>query len=131
MTHDEIIRIRQAEIFNDVQEIRREIIQLMARVEILNALEKQRVAEHDMLQHVTERGLISGPANKKLDRIGLEDSVKRIFDQAGKPLRIGELLDELEKFGYIWSSYQTGYYRLRQTRLISETGARGYYNIIR
>lgn len=131
MTHDEIIRIRQAEIFNDVQEIRREIIQLMARVETLNALEKQRVAEHNMLQHVTERGLIGGPENKKLDRIGLEDSVKRIFDQAGKPLRIGELLDELEKFGYIWSSYQTGYYRLRQTRLISETGARGYYNIIR
>lgn len=129
MLYDEIIRTRQAEIFNQVQDLDREILQLTAAIEKAKATKEQRIAEHNMLQHISDRGLMEED-NKKVRRIDFEDALKRIFDQAGGPMAIREVIDRLEQFGYMWSNYQSAWYRLRSTKLLEPTGARGYYNII-
>lgn len=121
MIYDEVIRNRQAEIFNEITDIEK-------KMEKLRAVKEQRIAEYNMLQHISERGLMD--EGKKVARIDFEEAIKRIFNQAGRPLSVGELIGKLEEFGYIWSNYQAAWYRLRSSRLLEPTGERGYYNII-
>ena len=129
MLYDDLIQARQAEIFNEVQDIDAELLQLTARLEKLAALKERRIAEHNMLQNVKDRGLIAN--EHKSTRVDFETAIKRIFDKAGRPMAIGELINELETFGYIFSKYNTAYMRLKSLGVLESTGARGYYNLLR
>lgn len=128
-TYDEIIRTRQTEIFNEVNEIEEKINQHLAAIEKLRSTKEQRIAEYNMLQHIDDRGLMD--EGKKIARIDFETALKQIFEQSGKPMKVGDLIDRLEEFGYMWSNYQSAWYHIKNADLIQPTGARGYYNLIR
>lgn len=132
MLYEDIIRNRQAEIFNQVQDIDAEINQLKANINQLEHLKELRIMEHKMLQNVSDKGLVVEESNR-VSRVDLEDALKRIFQEAGRPLKISDLIEGLERYGYMYSKlkYQTAYARLRATRLLESTGAQGYYNLIR
>jgi len=130
-SHDELIQIRQNEIFNEVQDIDDHIRQLCAELEKLEALKKRRLAEYDLLQRVSDKGLVDNRG--QTTRLSLEAALKRIFDKAGRPLSIGELIGQLREFGYMYDSlpYHTAYSRIRALGILEPTGARGYYNLLR
>lgn len=128
-TYDELIHIRQNEIFNEIRDIEEEVLRLRTEIEKLEALKKRRLAEYDMLQHVNDKGLVDN--ERKVSRLDFEAALRRIFDKAGRPLAIGELIDRLEEFGYIYSNYHSAYNRLRSLGILEPTGARGYYNLLK
>lgn len=129
LTYDEIIRNRQAEIFGEIQDLDRDILQLTAAIEKAKSTKERRVAEYNMLQNINDRGLMD--EGKKVSRIDFEDAVKKIFEQAGRPMSISQLISQLETFGYLYSNYQSAWYRLRSTKMLEHTGARGYYNLLK
>jgi hypothetical protein len=84
-----------------------------------------------MLQNIQDRGLAIGD-NNKVSRIHIEDALKRIFDKVGRPMSVGEIFEQLESFGYIWSSYHTAYNKIvRDIGILESAGTRGYYQLIR
>lgn len=123
-TNEEIVQYRLNEIYNELMDLESEGEALKARLEKIEYLKKVRAAEYRMLQNVKDKGAIVAE-DGRVSRIFLEDALKKIFDKAGRPMKIADVIEEVEKFGVEWSRYQTAYYRL--TELLKPTGARGYY----
>lgn len=140
ITADEVIRSRQGEIFNRVQTIESELGKMeLQKVQL--ALEKERLLmEHDILDAHTDRGHLSVTTTTTTtvrmgtkDKLSFEDTAKKIFENAGRPLQIGEIIEQLEKFGYQWSTYQGAYgYITKCTSSIAKVPqCRGMYQFMR
>ena len=129
-SYDEIIHHRSNEIFNEVQDIDRELREIAARAERLTAKKEMLIEEHQMLQNIQDKGLIASPGSNKVSRMKLEDALKRIFDRVGRPMSVTEIFEALREFQYQWSTYHAGYQRLfREMDVLESTGARGYYQL--
>lgn len=131
VTTTEIIANRKKQIFNRSQEIRQRIYDLEAEKESLIREEAYLMAEHDMLERIDMKGLIVDTVKRTQDRVMIEDAVREIFDEYGRPVKIKELIDELEKYGFQWSTYANAYYRVKRLPYICETGAYGYVQFLR
>lgn len=132
MTRDTVIKARQAEIVNEVFEIESRMSELRDELERLAILKEQRMMEHQLLEEVGERSILGEHTpGRKSTRLSFEDTLIQIYDNAGRPLRIKELIGELERFGYQWSNYYTAYSYITSSHIVAPTGARGYYNVVR
>jgi regulator of replication initiation timing len=144
LTHDEVLQNRKNELFNEITEVDKEIMEYNQKIEQLKRRKALRIAEHHILTDVTDRGIVlkSKQLNDIIDesrptfainsrnRLHIEDVLKRIFENAGRPLSIGEIISELESFGYIWSDYYKAYSSIRNIGVL-ERISRGYYQFIR
>jgi hypothetical protein len=134
-TTSEILRNRKQQIFNRTQEINERIYALQMEMQELERERHMLLAEHEILERVDEKALIIDTnkqrETQRVSRVMLEDAVRMIFDEAGRPVRIGDLIDELEKYGYVWSKYQSAYARIKSLPFIEDTGARGYVQFVR
>jgi len=136
---DEIIRFRQQEIFNRVQEIEQEIRRLEAELNKLRNEKERLIAEHDLLDRFHDRsGIISVTTTTTVtrmtsrDRLTFEDVLKRIFEHAGRPMRMIEIIHELEKYGYKWSCYESAHsYISRLPHIEKIPQCRGFYQWVR
>lgn len=61
------------------------------------------------------------------DKILVQDALRKIFDEAGRPMHIQEIREGLAKFGFVWSSDKASYVYITQSGLVSHAGKRGYY----
>jgi hypothetical protein len=128
---DYVVRSRQAEIVKEVQSIEDEIRLAYQKIEELKQLRDLRIAEHDILDKADDRGIIIGLGQTtKRSSLAFEDCIKRIFDNAGKPLRMKELIEELEKFNYIWSNYANAYNHITKSGHVQAV-IRGYYQLVK
>ena len=59
-----------------------------------------------------------------------EDAVKEVLKQYGRPMKMGEIITELEHVGYKWSRYVSAYGFIRKLDCI-EKSYHGYYQIRR
>lgn len=123
-SNEEVVQYRLNEIYNELMDLENEAESLKAKLERNEYLRKVRSAEYRMLQNVKERGAIVAEGGR-ISRVQYEDVLKKIFDKTGRPMTIGELRDELERFGFDKGNYARDYQRL--TDILIYTGARGYY----
>lgn len=131
LSKDFVIRSRQAEIVNEVHTIEEEIRACHKRIEELTQKRDLRIAEHDLLDKVEDRGIIVDLGNtSKRSQMNFEDCMKRIFDNAGRPMKMSEIINELEKFNYIWSSYHSAYQRITGAGIV-QVITRGYYQLLK
>jgi|HigsolmetaAR203D_1030402.scaffolds.fasta_scaffold26759_2 hypothetical protein len=145
---DEVIRIRQAEIVADIdeidirlEEIARQIDALDRERGLLEEKRRRRLLEHDLWNRY-DRGIIvtqttveihGGNIGRKrtADRLPIEECLRRIFEAAGRPLAFSEIRERLEAFGYRWNRYISAHNYLTRKGLLEPTGKRGFYNLSR
>ena len=140
ITADDVIRDRQRAIFNRVQEIEHEKVRLQKQLEALD-LEKQKLMmEHDILDSYDHRNHISVTTITTIttvrmgskDKLTFEDTLRKVFDNAGRPLRMVEIINELKKFGYTWSRYESAHsYISRLPHVQKVPQCRGIYQWVR
>lgn len=131
LTRDEVIKARQSELINEVVEIEQRIVELTNELERLALLKEQRAMEYRLLEQLGERSCVDDLVNDRKSRVSFEDCLITLYERVGRPLRMREIIDEMEKFGYQWSNYWRAYSYIRSLDIVQSTGARGYYNIIR
>lgn len=133
LTRDEVIRTRQNELVNEVFTIEEKIKELSEEIERLTILKEQRMMEHQLLEEVGERSILeelSRTSGKKTNRLSFEDCLVQMYDKVGRPLRMKDLIAELEKFGYVWSDYHKAYAYITSTPIVKSAGVRGYYQVV-
>lgn len=131
LTRHDVIKARQSELINEVYGIEQRIQELAAEIDRLTTLKEQRMMEHQLLEEIGDRGIMGDVTKVKKDRMTFEDVMIKLHESAGRPLRIKEIIEGLEKFGYQWSNYYTAYNYITNSHIVQPTGARGYYNVIR
>lgn len=131
ITSNQIIEERKKQIHNELYDIAEEIQKHKAALERLEYLRTFRLAEFDMLDRHVDRGQFIAHSSRSTKRMHIEDAIRSIFDGAGKPLRIGDVIEQLERFGFLWSSYQSAYAAITNFDNVQFTGARGYYQYLR
>jgi hypothetical protein len=103
----------------------------------LAELEKKRefrIAEADMLDRVEDRSTIYDTKRRQgdaRDRLMFEDAIREIFETAGRPLRLKEIRENLEKYDYTWNNYQQARYHIVSLESIQSAGAFGFYQYLR
>lgn len=135
ITADEVIRSRQTAIFNRVQEIEHEQKRLDLQKQALEREKEALRMEHDILDAYDDRGHISVTTTttttvkmRSHDKITFEDTVKKIFDNVGRPMRVTEIIHELKTFGYQWSTYTSAHnYITRLAHIERVPQCRGTY----
>jgi alanyl-tRNA synthetase len=128
---DHVVKARQNEIINEVGEIEQEVKELQERIEKLQTKRQMRIAEYELLDRMQDRSLVfSSSKTGRVDRLTFEDCIKRIFDNKGRPMKISEILKELEKFNFVSSSYQSAYSQITKKGIV-EPVSRGYYQLVR
>lgn len=140
ITADQVIRRRQMEIFNRIQEIESELRQLDRQKKLLEDEKTSLLLEHDLWNEYEDRGSLSmttttTTTNIRMgskDRLVFEDVLKKIFDNVGRPMRVTELISALESFGYQWSSYSTAHAYITKTPILEKVPqTRGIYQLRR
>lgn len=129
--NDGIVEERKKQINNELIDISNEIQMHTAALERLEYLRNFRLAEYNMLDRHIDRGQLIESSPRSIKRMHIEDAIRAIFDGAGKPLRVGDVIERLEKFGFMWSSYQSAYAAITNFDNVQFAGARGYYQYIR
>lgn len=143
ITADDVISKRQTELMSEIMDIDDELKELEERVHSLKIKRDEKIMEYDLFCRMEERNEIRitttsttveirgrrGRLNQS-DKLSFEDVVKQIFDKAGRPMRISELIERLEKFGYKWSKYGSAFNYITTSHVVEKV-ARGYYQIIR
>lgn len=140
-TADQVIRERQKEIFNEVQEIEHELQRLERQRESLLARKERLMMEHEILESYHNRRELSVTTTTTTtktvrmgtpDRLTFEDTLKKIFDNTGRPMRMSEIIFELKKFGFSWSRYESAYsYIIRCPILEKVPQTRGIFQLRR
>lgn len=131
ITTQQIIEERQKELINEVQDLEQLIRNKQLELESLIQLRDRRIMEHDILDRVPRADMFSmreGEVTRS--RLTFEDCLKLIFEHAGRPVRMTELIDALETYNYKWSNYATAYNYITRTPHV-ENVARGYYQLRR
>lgn len=130
-SNNDIVEERKKQIHNELMDVEQSIQQCKATLEKLEYTRRFRLAEYEMLEKHVDRGQLIGHHSNQIKRMHIEDAIRSIFDKAGKPLKIGELIDQLELFGYMWSNYNSAYVAITTFDNVKFTGARGYYQYLR
>lgn len=140
LTADDVIRSRQAEIFNRVQEIENELQRLEKLKSSLELDKEKLMMEHEILDSYDHRDHLSVTTTtttttfkmRSSDKLTIEDTLRKIFDNAGRPMRMVEVIGELEKFGYQWSRYESAHsYISRLPHIEKVPQTRGMYQWVR
>lgn len=129
-TQQEVINERKKELFNEIQQIEVEL-------ERLKVLKERRHIEYKMLENIEDRSIIITTTEQRVevrkgvgDRLFVEDILREIFDNVGRPMKISEIIEMLKKYNKTWNSYHAAYQFVISTKMLEKTGKRGYYNII-
>lgn len=139
-TVNQIISNRKKEIFNKVQDMEQQKLELQLQIKELqsqiNGVQyniELLIAEANMLDAVTERGMLinteQSARKRGHDRITFEDAVKEIFREAGGPMKFEDVVAKLEKYGYTYTK-NTVYAKVRNTPFIESAGKHGYYQLL-
>lgn len=138
ITADDVIRARQTEIFNRVQSIEHELRRLEQQKKQLENEKERLMMEYKILDSYHDRGILSVTTTtttmrmETRDKIVIEDTIKKIFDNVGRPMRMAEIINELEKFGYKWSRYETAYSYLSKVPILEKVPqTRGIFQLRR
>lgn len=143
LTAQEVIKSRQSEIFNELSLMDVREKELIADLEALRMRRDQRRMEYDILGRVEERGMVrvttsttttveaTFERHRPADRLPFEDCLRLIMREAGRPVRVGELISELEKYSYRWNKYVSAHNYVTGCGLLESAGKRGYYQLIR
>jgi hypothetical protein len=136
----DVIKNRQAELINEIGEIDQLERELLQQLEALRHKRQLRMFEYDMLDRYDERNTVRITStstttveygrHKKADKLGFEDSLKLIMDNAGRPVQLCEIITELEKYGYRWNKYVTAQAYIANSDVV-ERVSRGFYQLIR
>lgn len=124
-----IIEERKKQIINELQDVNQTISELRTQLARLENVRQFRESEYEMLDRTVDRGMIiSSQRDNSTSRLLLEDAIKSIFKQhEHEVLKIGDLIDQLEGYGYRWSNYYTSINRLRSIKSLVKSNRRGYY----
>jgi hypothetical protein len=127
ITANEIIKHRKNNNFNRTQQIHQRLHELELEEQELRHELELIIAENDMLDHMEGRGIIINThrVGHKPDHLMFEDAVREIFENAGRPIRVKDLISELAKYGYTWSTIQKARYDISNSDLI-EKASWGY-----
>lgn len=100
-TNDDIIKMRKNELFTEIQNIDAQLQEMAEATERLMQLKELRYAEHMMLSRIEDKGYIVDVKTSKEARVDIEEAVKRIFDDYGRPIALHELIKKLKEYGFI------------------------------
>lgn len=142
LTATQIINERKNEIINEVQDIEAEIRAMQERMESLAMKRDRRLFEYDLLDKFDSRNDTrfthidaedaSARRMSRSSRVSIEDCIKEIFDNAGRPIKIGKLIEELEKYNYQWSTPASAYQYLTKIHILDKVPqTHGYYQLHR
>lgn len=141
ITADEVIKNRQSELIIEINEIEKLEMELRQQLEMLNHKKRLRLMEYEMMERFDERDMVSFTTTtttvqigrkKPSDKLSFEDTLKQVMENAGRPIPIGQIITELEKFGRVWSHYATAYAYLTNSGMIEKVPqTRGIYQLIR
>jgi hypothetical protein len=141
VTADEVIKNRQSELIIEINEIEKLEMEMRQQLEMLNHKKRLRLMEYEMMEKFDERNMVSFTTTtttieigrkKSSDKLSFEDTLKQVMDNAGRPITIGQIITELEKFGHQWSKYVSAYNYLTNSGMIEKVPqTRGIYQLIR
>mgnify|MGYP001497892637 CR=1 FL=1 len=141
VTAQQVIKKRQAELIDEAQELRRELQALEARKQEIYRRLTEIEIEYSIHESYDDQGRIetvttvtqttTTTRRAQHDRLNIEDIVKNIMLSAGRPIQIGEIIDQLERFGYIWSRRTSAYEYLKRLDILMPAGKHGFYQLRR
>lgn len=122
------LRMRLEEIKQEADAINREMSEIYLESQMLDAQQDRGV----MITHTeTFTTTIMDRRKSPTDKLMFEDAVKKVFDNAGKPLAVREIIAELESFGWQWSRYANARNHIANSELLESAGKKGYYQLHR
>lgn len=141
VTAQQVIKKRQAELIDEAQELRRELQALEARKQEIYRRLTEIEIEYSIHESYDDQGRIetvttvtqttTTTRRSQHDRLNIEDIVKNIMLSAGRPIQVGEIIDQLERFGYIWSRRTSAYEYLKRLDILMPAGKHGFYQLRR
>jgi len=141
ITADDVIRERQIALLEESQELQNELKQLMIRQEVISRRLAAIEIEYNILESYNDRRqvitytketyTVEAGRRKRSDRLHFEDCLKQILLAAGRPIMVSEIIRELEKFGFKWSSDDAAYQYLIRSNIIERAGKKGFYQLKR
>jgi flagellar biosynthesis/type III secretory pathway chaperone len=136
ITVDDVVRKRQAELTEEFNQLKMQEQELNNKLALLERRLAEIEVEYKVFEeadrrelHTPGQGLHSFNARRQ-DKLQFEDVLRKVFENAGRPLTVKELISQLEHFGYTWSKYNTAYAYLTNHELVNKA-ARGYYQLNR
>ena len=143
VTAYDVVQKRQIQLLEETNKLKAEREELVKRLNEIDKRNKEINLEYKLLESglsnesrmvYTEKTItIETHSGRKLrgDRMDFEQTLRKIFEAAGRPMAMVEIITELERFQYEWSDYQAAYKYIRNCNCIESTGARGYYQLSR
>jgi predicted nuclease with TOPRIM domain len=141
VTLDDVIRERQAELIDRSNAFRARLEEIKAEAEHINREMAKIYLESQMLDAQQDRGVVitrtetftTTIANGKspTDRLLFEDALRKVMDNAGRPLRVGQIIEGLGGFGWQWSKYENARRLIAESDILEDAGKMGYYQLHR
>jgi len=132
----EVIKERQEDIAVKVQNIVEELEELRAASARLLSNRDELQLEYDLLCKLEEQNLIvqlsadHDEVKTTGDKVLFEDALTAVFRWTDGTMRMYDLIRELNKFGYVWSSYESAHSQISKHRMVEKVkGKRGYYQL--
>lgn len=120
------------DLHNETAEVNKAIVTLNNRLASIAQRQIDIRVEHQIFSTYTGRGEIHGSSSGRVDTMRIDDMLKKIMDDFGKPVKIGDIIEALEKYEIRWSSYTSAYNRLLNMGLLEKVPqTHGYYQIHR
>jgi predicted nuclease with TOPRIM domain len=142
VTLDDVIRERQRELIDQSNALRARLEEIKQEADEINRKMAKIYLESQMLDAQQDRGVvithtetftatISDRRKSPTDKLLFEDAVRKIFDRAGRPLPVRDIIAGLEPYGWQWSQYSNARNFIANSELLEPAGKRGYYQLHR
>jgi len=144
VTMDQVVRKRQRELLDESNALNVELQEIRLRAEAIDRRLAEINLEYQVFDQAGDRRTVTTVTRTDIltatvregrkspsDRLHFEDAIKAIFDQAGRPMKVKELVGQLERFGWQWATDQSAYRYITTSDLVESAGKHGYYQIHR